>query len=106
MIRDVLIHIANEQPLRADLQALPSATDACLVCTNLRMLDGKKPTFIERSESWFLIPLVRVAFVEMPAGAGGDLSDEERVALGPGEAVEEEPELELDEDLLRRIRET
>lgn len=104
MIRDVIIHMANDQPLRGDLAELPSATDACIVCTNLRMLDGKKPTFIERSESWFLIPLGRVRFVEMPAGVDGEPGDG-TAALGPGEAGEE-PELQLDEDLLRRIRET
>ncbi len=105
MIRDVIIHMANDQPLRCDLAELPTATDACIVCTNLRMLDGKKPTFIDRSDSWFLIPLGRVRFVEMPAGIGGEMPGEESAGLGPGEAGVE-PELELDEDLLRRIRET
>ncbi len=106
MIRDVVIHMANDQPLRCDIATLPTAADACVVCTNLRMLDGKKPTFIERTDSWFLIPLSRVRFVEMPAGAGGEMpGDEERLGIGAG-PDEEEPELELDEDLLRRIRET
>ena len=105
MIRDVVIHMANDQPLRCDLAELPTAADACLVCTNVRSLDGKKPTFIDRSDSWFLFPLGRVLFVEMPAGAGGEMPGDEAAAIGPG-AAGPEPELEVDEDLLRRIRET
>ena len=43
MIRNAIIHVQNEQPLLADLYEMPSALDQGLLCTNLRMLDGKRP---------------------------------------------------------------
>ena len=111
MIRDVVVHMNNEQPLMADLRALPTARDACLVCTNLRYIGGKKPTFIDHVDSWFLIPLHIVRFVEVPASA---VTASEResgmLALGAGPRLEDEDDaalddIELEEQLLRRIRE-
>ena len=54
MIRNAVIHITNEQPLLADLYEMPTASDASLVCTNIRMLDGKKPIFIDNAKSIFV----------------------------------------------------
>ena len=117
----------NEQPLMADLYAMPEASDAGLVCTNLRSIDGKRPTFIDRSESTFFFPYLVIRFIEVPEGslarhagggrAGGaatpgpvaddppnrlpvlvDTSDEDD-GNGAGEA-----DLEIDEDFMRRIR--
>lgn len=105
MIRDVVIHMNSEQPLMADLTAMPTASDACLVCTNLRYLDGKKPTFIERVDSWFLIPLGIVRFVEVPQGtAEPELGV---IALHAPMIRDEsmEPDPELDAELLRRVLE-
>ncbi len=69
MIRNVVVHIANEQPLLADLFDLPAATDAGLLCTNLRAVDGKRPVFIDRIESTFFFPYRAIRFLEIPAGA-------------------------------------
>ncbi|CAN5580852.1 MAG: hypothetical protein H0V12_01135 [Chloroflexi bacterium] len=102
MIRNVVIHMVGEQPMLADLRSIPTAEDAGLVCTNLRTMNGKAPTFIDRSDAWFLFPLVHVRFVEIPA------SQVEELDASPGEGAEppeREPDLELDEDFLRRIRE-
>jgi hypothetical protein len=111
MIRGAVVHLVNEQPLLVDLVALPGATDACLVCTNVRMTSGKKPAFIDHTDSWFAFPLGRVHFVEIPAGAVARAHDggfalivagENEGEAGPAEDVE----IPIDEDLLRRIRET
>jgi hypothetical protein len=109
VIRNVVIHISNEQPLLADLFDLPGATDVSLVCTNVRMLDGKKPLFIDHAGSTFVFPYLHIRFIEMPPGAVPGLPDpaeEIRAGMEPQPPVEEEPEaeLELDEDFLRRIR--
>jgi hypothetical protein len=68
VIRNVCIHIANEQPLLADLFEIPTSGDAGLVCTNLRGMDGKRPIFIDRIESTFFFPYRAVRFLEIPAG--------------------------------------
>jgi hypothetical protein len=104
VIRGVVVHMTGEQPFLADLEALPTAADACLVCTNVRLAGGKKPSYIDHSESRFLFPLLHVRFVEIPPEAAGA---EGIAQLPAGEAVEPpvDEELEVDEDFLRRIRE-
>jgi hypothetical protein len=68
VIRNVCIHMAGEQPLLADLYEIPSSADAGLVCTNLRLMDGKRPVFIDRIESTFFFPYRAVRFLEIPPG--------------------------------------
>jgi hypothetical protein len=108
VIRNVVIHITNEQPLLADLYELPTAADVSLVCTNVRMLDGKKPIFIDHSKSVFLFPYLNLRFIEMLPGSTdgltGDGSSENGIAVEPVAETEPEAELEIDEDFLRRIR--
>lgn len=109
MIRNAVIHITNEQPLLADLYEMPTASDASLVCTNIRMLDGKKPIFIDDAKSIFVFPYLHIRFIEvLPGSTAGPpgTSDDEVDANAIQPAVVEEPEvdLELDEDFLRRIR--
>ena len=114
MIHNAVIHIANEQPLLADLFETPTTTDVSLVCTNVRMLDGKKPIFIDRTDSVFVFPYLHVRFIEIPAASATPRPDEdvepvaESTAIAiPGPVAEPEPdvEIEIDEDFLRRIRE-
>lgn len=113
MIRNAVIHINNEQPLIGDLFEPPSVGDVGLRCTNLRTLDGKKPIFIDSAASIFFFPYLHIRFVEIPPGAVSgsnpslaiELSESNPGAVVPVPAAEPEPELEIDEDFLRRIRE-
>jgi hypothetical protein len=110
VIRNVVIHIANEQPLVADLYDMPTAADVSLVCTNVRMLDGKKPIFIDHQNSVFSFPYGTIRFIEILAGAATGLpetesDDRDAVAAESAGDPETEADLELDEDFLRRIRE-
>ena len=109
MIRNAVIHIANEQPLLADLFAMPVSADVSLVCTNVRLLDGKKPIFVDHVDSVFVFPYLHIRFIEIPATAATGLpdlpGDEAAAAAGATELEPEtEADLELDEDFLRRIR--
>lgn len=83
MIRNVCIHVSNEQPLMCDLFALPSASDAGLLCTNVRSMDGKRPVFIDAMASTFFFPYHVVRFLEIPEqsmaayrAAGGRLAND------------------------------
>jgi hypothetical protein len=93
-VNRAVVHLLNDQPIVVDLLQEPAAGDIVLVCTNVKTLDGKRPIFIDRSDSTFVFPYASVRFVEIPSGEG------------PGrEAEPEEPEeLEIDEDFLRRVR--
>lgn len=92
--------MSGEQPLVADVEELPRPGDASLVCTNVRLMNGKRPHFIDDSASLFVFPLGHIRFVEIPPHAMG--RQEEDVAQ-PEDGQRDE--LELDEDFLRRIRE-
>jgi hypothetical protein len=111
VIRDVVLHINNEQPLRADLFELPEADTVLLRCTNVRTLSNTRPVYIDDLQSVIFIPMLHLRFIEiLPATQGA-----EHLALGPGEervpvevgvAKDElEEDLEIDEDFLRKIRE-
>ncbi|MEW6223787.1 MAG: hypothetical protein AB1627_04085 [Chloroflexota bacterium] len=69
MIRNVCIHVENEQPLLADLYTIPTAADAGLLCTNVRMMDGKRPVFIDQTGATFFFPYHVIRFIEIPEGA-------------------------------------
>jgi hypothetical protein len=115
VIRNAVIHITNEQPLLADLYETPKAVDQGLLCTNIRTMDGRKPIFVDRSDSIFFFPYLHIRFLEIAATA----SDLPAIEAPAGESVLQPPpptgetapaaedadaELELDEDFLRRIR--
>ena len=108
MIRDAVIHIANEQPLLADLFALPSPSDVGLLCTNLRTLNGRRPVFADHIESTFFLPFATIRFVEIAPTRDGDNDRAPREGQGARTAPAEQPpeaDIEIDEELLRRVRE-
>ena len=111
MIRNVILHLNNEQPMLADLFETPSPGDVSLRCTNLRMMNGKRPIFVDDSASVFFFAYLHIRFIEIPPGAlnSGDpsmaVTTDVRPRHGRPEAAAPEPELEIDEDFLRRIRE-
>ena len=112
VIRNAVVHLNNEQPVLADLYDMPKALDQGLLCTNVRTMDGKRPVFIDKTEGVFFFPYLHIRFLEIPTGAtglpelaapGGDAAHVPVPDLP--EATEEDGEIELDEDFLRRIRE-
>jgi hypothetical protein len=66
MIRNVILHLHGEQPMKADIESLPTAADAGLLCTNLRTTEGRKPLSTEFLDSVYLIPFGVVRFIEIP----------------------------------------
>jgi hypothetical protein len=121
VIRDVVLHMHNEQPLLADLFEAPSPGDVGLRCTNLRTMNGKRPVFVDDSASIFFFPYLHIRFVEIPPGAISNSDPEQALtvdqdraprfsgAAAASDGPEPEPaldeDLEIDEDFLRRVRE-
>ncbi len=133
MIRNVILHLHGEQPMKADIESLPTAGDAGLLCTNLRTLEDRKPVSTEYLDSVFLLPYNIIRFIEIPraaihaAGLDDDLpvspvelpAEAQAVPEGAnvivtpapgttGRAPSEDDDLENlepDAELLRRIRE-
>jgi hypothetical protein len=128
VIHNAILHLNNEQPLMADLYDLPNGNDVGLRCTNLRMMNGKRPVFVDDIASVFFFPYLHIRFVEIPpaalAAAGLPVASPVAVGAavggpadggapvtngtsGAGHAADpdSEADLEIDEDFLRRIRE-
>jgi len=69
MLRNVIVHIANEQPFMADLLNDPSPSDVSLICRNMRTMNGKKPVYVDFADSTFVLPVSQLRFIEIPAQA-------------------------------------
>ena len=101
VIRDAVIHLLNEQPMVADLPTMPAPGDLALICTNLRTMNRKRPVFVDHLESTFVFPYAQIRFIEIPPEAAAGTVVEPMLAI----AAAEPDEIELDEELLRRVRE-
>jgi hypothetical protein len=104
MIHDAVLHLEGEQPLLADLYRMPEPTDAGLLCTNLRTMNRQRPVFADAIGSVFFFPYRVIRFVEIHPSAAG-LEPAAGVAEAEPAQPEAESDLELDEELLRRVRE-
>jgi hypothetical protein len=110
MLRDVVVHILNEQPILADLLKDPAPSDVAVICSNLRTTNGKKPVFVDSADSTFVIPLAHVRFIEIHK-ASMDAAAAESQALVDGagqarsaaDAAVEEDENSLSGDPLARL---
>lgn len=99
-----ILHLLNDQPLSVELLDEPKPGDAAVICTNVRTIDGKRPVFVDFSDSTFVFPMASVRFLEVPSGVTD--ADRARTAAATAAANADEAEdLEIDEDFLRRVRE-
>jgi hypothetical protein len=87
----------------ADLYGYPSATDITLVCTNVRGMTGKRPVWADDVKSIFYFPWTQIRFLEIPADRSAPpLDDETGTAIAL--RAPDEPDLEIDEEFLKRVR--
>jgi hypothetical protein len=100
-----ILHLLNDQPLAVDLLEDPKPSDAAVICTNVRTIDGKRPVFVDFSDSMFVFPMASVRFVEVPTGADDTERGRAAAAAAAAETAAENEDLEIDEDFLRRVRE-
>ena len=98
-----ILHLLSDQPLSVELLEEPKQSDASVICTNIRTIDGKRPVFIDFSTSTFVFPMAMIRFVEIPREA----DEADRAKPGAAGVAEDEDagDLEIDEDFLRRVRE-
>lgn len=91
-----------------DLLEAPSPTAQSVRCTNVRTVDGKRPTFVNDPKSVFVFPWHLIRLMEVPGAPTAAQTEDKRVATTtqpeppppPVEPLDEEP----DADLLARIR--
>ncbi len=71
-MRNVIVHLNNEDPFVADMQELPTGNETCVTFYNPRLRDGKPLRYVTQGMSSIIFPWHRVSFVEVMA------SEEER----------------------------
>jgi len=123
VISNVIIHLVNELPIMVDLESLPSGADRSVTCTNVRTVDGKRPSFVHDRHSTFIFPMDMVRLIEAPISMESTavllgeaprpdsiraIGEPDSGALVPLEEQPDEGSLDFDEepdeDLLARIR--
>jgi len=101
VIRNAVVHLVNDLPIMVDLEALPEAGDRSVRCTNVRTVDGKRPSFVHDQQATFVFPLGVIRMIEaQTVERAAAVTVEEK----PLELPAPEPDEEPDEDLLERIR--
>jgi hypothetical protein len=112
VIANVIVHLVGEMPILCDLEAMPAGGDRSLRCTNVRTIDGKRPTFVHDRNSTFILPISTIRVIEVPTAADAAGAAPQAGPQVRADATEEEPaepedsfdDEEPDEDLLARIR--
>ncbi len=70
----LLLHIANSEPVKVDVDELPGIADTILVCRNPRERTDREVAWVEDGVTTIIFPIARINFIEvMPAD---DESDE------------------------------
>jgi hypothetical protein len=70
----IQIHIVNEDPIVAEVDALPGTHDTLLTAMNPRLRDGKDVRFLAPNVTTIMLPVSRINFIQvLPSG------EEERV---------------------------
>ena len=108
MIKGVVVHLSNELPIVVDMYEAPEPHAQSVRCTNVRTVDGKRPTFVHDPNATFVFPWHQIRLIELPPEPTAAEKADKRVVLTeqperpppPPEPLDEEP----DEDLLARIR--
>ncbi len=65
MAYTVLIHLVNADPILAEVDRLPEPQDQVLICSNVRLRDGKEVHYIDPEAVRVIIPWHRISFVEV-----------------------------------------
>ncbi|MCS6909284.1 MAG: hypothetical protein NZM11_01760 [Anaerolineales bacterium] len=65
MAFQVLIHIANEDPILAEVEKLPSPTDTCILALNPRQRDNKDLRYLAPNVTQVIWPMSRITFIEI-----------------------------------------
>ena len=108
MINGIIIHLHNDMPVLVDMEELPEPGDRLLRCTNVRLMDGKRPAFVHQRDATFIFPLAVIRLIEVPALSEGNsiaMQDEYEPRASVQSTVPlDEVDEEAEEDLLARIR--
>jgi hypothetical protein len=64
---EVIVHLHNEDPILAEIEAMPDPADQSIVLTNPRRRDGRSVHYITEGATAFIFPWTRISFIEVMA---------------------------------------
>jgi hypothetical protein len=65
----IIVHLANEDAVVAEVEELPGKTDLVIYCQNPRKRDGKDLHYVQPEVQTVVFPWWRINFIEvMPTG--------------------------------------
>ena len=68
----ILIHIANEDPVVGEIEALPEPADTIITVKHPRRKDGKDVHYIDADVNTVIWPINRITFIEVMPGVEED----------------------------------
>jgi hypothetical protein len=61
----VILHLPNEEPILAEMDELPKASDTSISVNNLRKRDGGRVAYIDAEAEKIIFAWHRIAFIEI-----------------------------------------
>ncbi|MBN1264401.1 MAG: hypothetical protein JXA25_02830 [Anaerolineales bacterium] len=61
----VLVHVSNEDPIRAEVEDFPGATDSFITLNNPRRRDGKDLPHVLENVVSIILPFHRINYIEL-----------------------------------------
>lgn len=74
MPQSIIVHIPNEEPIMAEVEELPGATDSVITLKNPRRRDGKDIIYLQPNVVSLIWPISQIVFIEVLSG-----KDEEKI---------------------------
>jgi hypothetical protein len=69
MAYSILLHVANSEPVKVDVDELPMPTDNCIVGKNPRDRADKEVTWLDEGVSTVIFPWWRINYIQvLPSG--------------------------------------
>ena len=65
MAYSVILHLPNEEPILAEMEALPKPDDTNIIVNNLRKRDGGRVAYLDAEAEKIVFPWHRVSFIEI-----------------------------------------
>jgi hypothetical protein len=62
---EVIIHLLNEDPVLAEIDALPDPTHQSILVRNPRRRDGRSLHYVTEGAAAFIFPWSRISFIEV-----------------------------------------
>lgn len=69
----LLLHVANEEPIKVDVDELPDPRDVAIVGRNPRLRGDKEVVFLEEGVNTVIFPWWRINYIQVLPGPEDDL---------------------------------